>query len=227
MKAIFQPQILLSKEGDGEYTLHAITLVPNTCYGAGPARRGVPAHIRLLPEVIPVILEITHRDGFCLQFVRPVQHCLTDLALGGAQSALTVFAVIDGKVVGASSIDVNHRGRIHVGQGKVKNRPIESTDWYAWENHMPGSEQSLHLQGVVMVPTPGYEVRLEPAAPQGINPRELILDLVIERLDGLWPQVVTRKPVGFSSKGAAGSYDGVLIRSPDAESVHLRIEKVQ
>ena len=37
MKEMFQPQLQLETEPDGEYTLHAVTICPNSSYSAGRA----------------------------------------------------------------------------------------------------------------------------------------------------------------------------------------------
>src|ERR1041384_4419748 len=64
---IFQPRLQLIAEPDGEYTLHAVTITPNSGYSAGRARPGAPPNVRLIPEVFPVLLEIRARRGPALQ----------------------------------------------------------------------------------------------------------------------------------------------------------------
>lgn len=78
--------------------------------------------------------------------------------------------------------------------------------------------------GVVRTPTPGYDVKLVPASPQGINPKELILDLVVTAKPGVWPQVVTPTSVRFEQPD--GAYTGVLVRTPDGEGTHVGVEEV-
>ncbi|MCC6552120.1 MAG: hypothetical protein IT372_03735 [Polyangiaceae bacterium] len=225
MKAIFEPQTILTVEPDGEYTLHAVTPTPNTCYSAGPAEAAPPPSVRLLPEVQPVILRIKHRGGRCLQVLKPVRHSLPNLKLGAAagKTTLTVFAMVGDAIVGSSSLDVSQLGRIEVGGGK--DRPIDTSDWYAWVDLMPGSTQSLHVKGVVTMGTPGYALRLAPAAPQGVNPRDLILDLHITALPGTWPQVVTAIPVSYERE-SGGGYASVLVRLPDGSGIPLEVDRV-
>ena len=56
---------------------------------------------------------------------------------------------------------------------------------------------TLLVNGTVAAPNPGAIPRLEKAIPQGINPAILMLNLVYDQLPGLWPQVITYKPVGY------------------------------
>jgi hypothetical protein len=228
MKTLFEPHLVLSREPDGEYTLHAVTVTPNGCYGAGRAERGVPPNVRLVHEVEPVLLHITHRDGFCTQALKPVRHCLADLALGQAagKTTLTAFAMVDGKIVGSSSIDVSQLGRVEVGQGKDKPTPIDVSDFYAWVDKMPPGPASFHVAGIVTMPTPGYDVSLVYASPQGINPRDLILDLQIRRRPGVWPQVVTPIPVRYDVETGASNYTSVLVRLPDGTGITLQVDEI-
>jgi hypothetical protein len=228
MRNLFEPQLVLTKEPDGEYTLHAVTLTPNSCYSAGPAERGVPPNVRLLPEVESILLNITVRGGRCLQVIRPVRHCIGNLRLGESEgkTTLTAFAMVRDAVVGSSSIDVSHLGRIEQGPGKDKPMPIDTSDWYAWVNRMPPGPASLHVKGVVTMPDPGYEVALKPAAPQGINTRDLILDLELTRRPGTWIQVVTEIPVSYEIRNYGGKHRSVLIRLPDGSGIPLELTDV-
>jgi hypothetical protein len=223
MKQIFQPQIQLELEPDGEYTLHAVTLAPNSGYSAGRARPGVPPTVRLTVETFSVLLNLHVRRGPALQVLTPVRHYLRNLKLGPkhGKTTLTVFAMFRGDVVGSASIP------IHTAHECAKKDPVavDTTDWYAWMNRMPGGPGSFHVNGVVHLPTPGYEAHLERAAPQGINPRELILDVKVTPRPGVWPQVITPASLRFDEESAI-DYDGVLIREPDGDAVHLDVETV-
>lgn len=228
MKTLFEPQIVLRKEPDGEYTLHTVTVTPNSCYAAGSAEAAPPPTVRLLPEVQPVLLHIKHRNGRCLQVPKAVRHCIQDLRLGAAagKTTLMVFAMVGEAIVGSSSIDVSDLGRIDVGDGKDKPTPIDTSDWFAWVNAMPPGPPSLHVTGIVTAPNPGYEARLAPASPQGINPRDLILNVSLTRKPGVWPQVVTQIPVRYDVEEYKDNYDTVLVTLPDGSGIPLKIEKV-
>ena len=94
---------------------------------------------------------------------------------------------------------------------------VESHDWAAWVSRFPGSPVSFHVTGTVELPSPGYSVTLVPAAPQGFNPNDLILDLKIERLEGFFPQVITPVEVRYDVTPYAGTYTSVLVREPDGD----------
>jgi hypothetical protein len=221
---IFQPNLLLSVEPDGQYTLDAVTLAPNSGYSAGRAWHGVPPNIRITEEAYPVLLDIHARGGKALQVLTSVRHHLRNLKLGPkhGKTALLAFAMVRGQVVGSESIAV----------GPVPERPrkepvvVDTGDWYAWLNKLPPGPASLHVSGVVYLPTPGYDVCLVPHVPQGINPVELILDLQVTPRTGFWPQVVTPVNVRYDQRPALVDYKGVLVREPDGDLVHFDVEEV-
>ena len=78
-----------------------------------------------------------------------------------------------------------------------------SRDWYAVHDHMPGpnKEWVTKVTGVVTTPTDGWTVELRLHEPPGINPEDLLLDLVcIPRSDGA-ADVLTDHDVAFSQPG--------------------------
>ncbi len=223
MKEIFQPQLRLEIEPDGEYSLHATTICPNTAYSAGRARAGAPANVRLIGEAFPVILELrVRRGGPALQVLTPVRHFLRNLKLGEqhGKTMVTAFAMVGDNVVGTASIPVRPERECP----SKDPAPVETADWYAWLDKMPPGPPSFHLTGVARMPTPGYEVKLVKAAPQGINPKELILDLQVTPLRGIWPQVITPMSLRYDERQVAIEYDGVLVREPDGDAVHFDVE---
>ena len=56
----------------------------------------------------------------------------------------------------------------------------------------------LNVIGSVEVPNPCYQAELKYHVPQGINPKILLLSLEVTYNGGICPEVVTRKPVGYS-----------------------------
>jgi hypothetical protein len=225
MKEIFQPHIQLLQEPDGEFTLHAVTLTPNSGYSAGRAYPGVPPTVRLTAETFSVILDLHVRRGPALQVPRPVRHHLRNLRLGAqhGKTTLTVFAMLRGDIVGSASIPIQPAHECPTKDPVT----VDTTDWYAWTSRMPPGPASFHVAGVVHLPSPGYEARLERATPQGINPRELILDLKVTPRPGIWPQVITQASLRLDEESPSIEYDGVLIREPDGDSVHLDVETVR
>lgn len=228
IKSLFEPHLILAREPDGDYTLHATTITPNTWYSAGRAELGAPSNIRLLPEVVSVMLHLRQHGGRCLQVLKPVRHYLPDLKLGpsNGKTTLTAFAMLDLHVVGSASLDVSNLGSVHPGPGKDPTAPIDASDWYAWVNRQPPGPASFHVTGTVTTPTPGYETKLVEATPQGINPRDLILDLVVNKLPGIWPQHVTQVPVRFDQSPLKVDYESVLVRISDGSSVQIKVETV-
>jgi len=222
MREIFQPQLRLHLEPDGEYTLNVVTLCPSSGYAAGRAHVGVPPEVRLTGETFSVLLELHARRGHALQVLTPVRHHLRHLKIGPKQgkSTLTAFAMLRGHVVGSASVPIQPSHE----HPQKDPAAVDTTGWYSWLNRMPGALPSFHVSGVVHLPTPGYEARLVKAAPQGINPRELILDLKITPLPGTWPQVVTSTSVRYDEGSPAIEYTGVLVREPDGDAVHLDVE---
>ena len=218
---IFKPNLQLVAERDGEYTLHAVTITPSSAYSAGRARPGVPPNVRILPEVFPVLLDIRVRRGRALQVLTPVRHHLRNLKLGPqhGKTSVLAFAMIGDHIVGSSSVPV---GPAHPPRGTVH---VDTSDWYAWLDKMPIGPTSLHVQGTVQLPTPGFEVRLVSASPQGINPRQLILDLLVTELPGVWPQIVTSVSVRYDQSQSI-DYETVLIREPDGDTVLIDVDVV-
>jgi hypothetical protein len=221
---IFQPNLQLAVEPDGEYTLNAVTITPNSGYSAGRAHPGVPRNVRITAETFPVLLEIRERHGRVLQVLTPVRHHLRNLALGPkvGKTHVLAFAMLGDRIVGSASIPV---GPAH----EWPRHPVtvDSHDWHAWLNRMPPGPPSFHVTGVVVLPTPGFEVRLEPASPQGINPADLILDLKVTPLPGIWPQRVTSMSVRYDQSPSSVAYHSALIREPDGDTIQIPVEEVQ
>ena len=188
----------------------------------GESGAGVPPEVRLTGETFSVLLELHARRGPALQVVTPVRHHLRHLRLGLKQgkTQLTAFAMLRGHVVGSVSVPIQCSHE----QPQKDPTAVDTTSWYAWLSKMPGALPSFHVSGVVNLPTPGYEARLVKAAPQGINPRELILDLQVTPLPGIWPQVVTPASVRYDEGSPGVEYTGVLVREPDGDAVHLDVE---
>lgn len=224
MLKMFEPQLVLALEPDGEYTLNAVTLTPNSGYSAGRARRGVPPEVRILPEVEPVLLYVRPHRGRHLPVVTPVRHRLRNLKLGEAHGKTSVlaFVMLDDHVLGSASVAVRDPGCVVVEHPS----PVSTSNWYAWVNRMPPGPPRMHVQGTVALPSPGYDVALRKAAPQGINPRDLILDLVLTERPGVWPEVVTSVSARYDEDPYQNNYDTVLVRLPGGEAVQLTLEDV-
>jgi hypothetical protein len=82
-------------------------------------------------------------------------------------------------------------------------------DWYAWNNLMPPRPDDFHIVGEVQVANPGVDVLLVPKVPQGINPKILLMDLVLVQRPGIWPQIVVWKQARYDKVNV--TYDNVQI----------------
>lgn len=90
---------------------------------------------------------------------------------------------------------------------------IESRNWTAYVDRMPGpgATPTLHVQGEVVLPTPGYRavLRLGRADRSAIPVQQLILDLTPP--SGMVTQVVHTETVSHRSPAIAARYRGVTV----------------
>lgn len=103
----------------------------------------------------------------------------------------------------------------------------QTRDWYAWLDLMPPGPDELRVTGEVLVPNPGVDPILVPREPQGINPRILLMDLLLCQKPGVWPQVLVWTSVRYEKTGRILRYDqvdvfcdGGVIASIPVEDVH-------
>lgn len=92
-------------------------------------------------------------------------------------------------------------------------------NWAAWEDHQPFQRPRLIVTADCILPTPGHRVELRPHNPQGINPRILLLDLVMHAPKGPAPDVLT--PFRLRYEQPAGRYDSVTIL-PDGVTIDVQ-----
>jgi len=96
-------------------------------------------------------------------------------------------------------------------------------DWYASHDHMPPEPAVLRVTGTCTLPTEGYKVELYRHEPQGINPKDLLLDkVVIAPVDPVTP-VRTDVEARYEETTDV-EYDTVTIL-PDGPSIP--VEEVQ
>lgn len=104
---------------------------------------------------------------------------------------------------------------------------LDLRDWHAFHDTMPGGPHSLYVIGNVVVPAQGYAVGLTPANPQGLNPRILLLDLVVQRPQGNAATVITTEPARWNHPGAYdGRFSDVHIRCGSQVVLKLPIQVV-
>jgi hypothetical protein len=77
---------------------------------------------------------------------------------------------------GIEIIGATRSERIEVQHGQSAR---ECSEWEAWHDHMPGGPATLIVSGVCKVPDDRYKVVLRRREPQGINPKDLLLELIV------------------------------------------------
>ncbi len=90
---------------------------------------------------------------------------------------------------------------------------IESRDWAAWVNAMPGpaATKELIVTGQVTLPTPGYTVTLGAGmADRSATPVQQLI-LTATAPTGMVPQVLTTQPVRYQGPAISMQYRGIRI----------------
>jgi hypothetical protein len=90
---------------------------------------------------------------------------------------------------------------------------IESRDWAAWVNAMPGpaATKELIVTGQVTLPTPGYAVTLAAGiADRSATPVQQLI-LTATPPTGMVPQVLTTQPVRYQGPAISMQYRGIRI----------------
>lgn len=205
MPDMFQPQLTLLQDANQKLTLDATTLVPTTCWTASRAVKGTPPGVRILDTVESFLLNLREHHGTCGMVVHPVHHHLEGIALGPGKTSIVAWVMHGLKVLGSASIDV--------ASALPGPHPTPTSDWSAW-SHTTEPPTWLFVRGLVTTPTPGYEVALTPAVPQGINPAQLLLNLDVKALPGIWPQHVVQVPAVYRQQPFDGHVKEVSVRLP-------------
>lgn len=95
--------------------------------------------------------------------------------------------------------------------------PNSCRDWYASHDHMPPGPATLRVTGTCSFGTTGYKVELRPHEPQGVNPKDLLLDKIVTPPAGLAGQAFTEVAVVYEQV-TDFEYDSVTIL-PDGPSI--------
>jgi hypothetical protein len=106
----------------------------------------------------------------------------------------------------------------------VPERPSQQGrcfDWSAFVNRQPPEPPRLIVTGTCEFPTAGFTVELRRHEPQGINPRDLLLDKVVTAPTGPVAQVVTQVEARFEEETSTG-FDTVTIL-PDGPTIPVTI----
>ena len=94
---------------------------------------------------------------------------------------------------------------------------IDSRDWAAWINAMPGpdAEPTLIVTGEIDLPTPDYTIEITLGPADRMMPPGQYLDLAASAPDGMVAQVVTPTPVRFETRAVYPEYRKVVVRCGD------------
>jgi hypothetical protein len=106
------------------------------------------------------------------------------------------------------------------GAGKKRIKSVK-----AIANMQPPRPYKFRADARVTVGNPGQRARLVPAVPQGINPRILLLNVVVNQLPGVWPQVETDTDANYTDPDYRGSYSQVTVLY-DGESKTANVQIV-
>lgn len=99
-------------------------------------------------------------------------------------------------------------------------------DFNAWINLQPIGPSKLIVSGEVET-TAGHKLpRLTRADPQGINPKQLILDLAIVDTGGVGTEDVAFRPARYEEPAGQGQYTSVLIRWGSQDIATLKVSEV-
>jgi hypothetical protein len=103
---------------------------------------------------------------------------------------------------------------------------MKSKNWSAWEDHQPPGPVSFHVTGQVVVRATNYTARLTKAR-SGINPKILMLNLVVKKTGAAGGDAITTLPVAYSKERfKAGSYSQVMILREGKGGAHIRKIKI-
>jgi len=103
--------------------------------------------------------------------------------------------------------------------------PVESTeqgrcfDWSAFVNRQPPGPAKLIVTGTCEFRSGGFTVELRRRVPQGINPRNLLLDKIVTPPSGPSTDAITQVEVRYEEETTAG-FDSVTIL-PDGPTIQV------
>ena len=85
----------------------------------------------------------------------------------------------------------------------------------ALEYNRPPNLEFLGVYGQILVGNPGVDVQLVYAHPQGINPKILLLNVLLLQREGTWPRVATWKTAYYLGVGTGkGGISDVQLNAP-------------
>jgi hypothetical protein len=95
-------------------------------------------------------------------------------------------------ITGTKGIEVIGATRSEKIEVPPNGKPVgECRDWSAWHDHQPPGPPVVHVRGECEFPSAGYSVELRRKEPQGINPKDLLLERVVHEPSGPVAQAIT------------------------------------
>ena len=94
---------------------------------------------------------------------------------------------------------------------------IDSSNWQAWVNAMPGPDATptLHVTGEIVLPTPGYTIDWQLGALDRMLPPGQRLSISTTPPDGMVAQVLTNVEVAYAGETAITDYREVIVNCGD------------
>ena len=90
---------------------------------------------------------------------------------------------------------------------------LESSNWQAWVDAMPGPDATptLHVTGEIVLPTPGYTIEWQMGALDRMQPPGQRLSISTTPPDGMVTQVITTVEVAYAGETAITNYREVIV----------------
>ena len=234
MKALFEPEIRLRKNSQGNLVLQATTPTPNSCHVAGETEISPPPPPFQLdppgdevsplpgPRVMEVKLHIEETDSdICLPYVKPVHHCV-QFAPPPHTTEIRAIVMLNGEKVQEELLPLNSSNP----EPEEPNSIIGTEDFQAWVNLMSPGEPTLHVQGNVIFPDARYKAKLVKAENAQENDT-LVLNLEVERREGIFPPVVTTRSVEYEQSGSkVEQFERVKVLLPSDKTINLKLRNV-
>jgi hypothetical protein len=172
---------------------------------------GTKPYLNMEVTLVPLVY-IQQPDYWGIEVVG----CLPGLGLP-AQAPYAVSLRLNGSL-GTRGIEVMGATRAQRLDVPPQSAPLGNCgEWAAWLDRQPPGPPTLHVTGACEFPSAGYTVELRRREPQGINPRDLLLDKVIHAPTGVAASVLTTVPVRYCEE-ASMRYETVTIL-PDGISL--------
>ena len=94
---------------------------------------------------------------------------------------------------------------------------IESSNWQAWVDAMPGPDATptLHVTGEIVLPTPGYTIEWQLGALDRMMPPGQRLSISTTAPNGMVTQVLTNVEVAYAGETAITDYREVIVSCGD------------